>query len=416
MNATMHEASGTTESKRERGTGRIWQRGKYFWCQYYFHGQQIRVSTDETDEKKAEKFLRKKIGEVEAGVHRDARRISYEELRDAFYQDYAVNQRKSLRHDKEGKPYLDKVGRLDGFFSGYRASEIDADLIRKFIADQQAKGLANGSINRSVSALRRMFNLGKEDGKVRDIPCFPMVKEARPRQGFFERDQFEKLFAALPDYLRLPFAIGYYSGMREGEILGLEWNQVDFLRGVIQLRAGETKNDDAREIPIVPTLRALLIEQRAKRQPGCPYVCFRFDRQGHAIRIVGFRKAWYSACVHSGLGTMEPKTDRVTGEIVYAPRRGPRSKPKAKMVYQGMIFHDLRRTGARNLVHAGVPEKVAMAIGGWKTRSIFDRYTIVSPKDVADAGRKLELFHSQKVGDKTGTFDASEDQRDQLTQ
>jgi len=56
------------------------------------------------------------------------------------------------------------------------------------------------------------------------------------------------LFAGLPDYLRLPFSIGYFSGMREGEeILGLDWSQVDVLRGVTPLRACETKNDEARE-------------------------------------------------------------------------------------------------------------------------------------------------------------------------
>ena len=73
------------------------------------------------------------------------------------------------------------------------------------------------------------------------------------------------------------------------------------------------------------------------------------------------------------------------------------------MTYEGMIFHDLRRRGARALVHAGVPEKVAKQIGGWETRPVFDRYSIVSPKDVADAGRKLAEFHSEKVGNKTGT-------------
>jgi integrase len=391
-------------SKRERGTGRLFPRGSTWWCQYYCHGEQIRVSTGETDPKRAAKFLRDRISEVTVGVHRDIRRITYEELRGEYYQDYVVNERKSLRRDKHGNPHLDKVIRLDDFFSGYRASEIDADLIRKFIADQQGRGLANGSINRSVSALRRMFNLAKDDGKLRDIPSFPMVKEARPRQGFFERPQYEKLFGELPDYLRLPFSLGFFSGMREGEVLGLEWSQVDFLRGVIQLRAGETKNDEAREIPIVPQLRTLLVEQFAKRQPGCLYVCFRLDRKGHAIKVKGFRKAWYSACVRAGLGKMEPKIDRVTGELVYAAPRGPRSKPKVKMVYRGMIFHDLRRSGARALLHAGVPERVCMAIGGWKTRSVFDRYSIVSPNDVAEAGRKLEVFHSQKVGDNSGTL------------
>jgi hypothetical protein len=103
---------------------------------------------------------------------------------------------------------------------------------------------------------------------------------------------------------------------------------------------------------------------------------------------------------------MEPRTDPATGEPLYAPPRGPYSRPKVKMVYRGMIFHDTRRTGVRNLVRAGVPEKVAQAISGHVTRSVFERYNITSGADVLEAGRKLELFHNQagqKVGDKTGT-------------
>ena len=54
------------------------------------------------------------------------------------------------------------------------------------------------------------------------------------------------------------------------------------------------------------------------------------------------------------------------------------------------IFHDLRRASAQNLVRAGVPERVVMLIGGWKTRSVFERYNVVTESDPHEAAAKLE--------------------------
>ncbi len=396
----------SNEAKRARGDGRLFLRGNIWWIQFYDRAcQQIRESSGETDEKKAGKLLRKRLGEVQAGIHRDTSNVTYENLRDALLADYEVNRRRSLRLDSEGRPRMDKVVRLDSYFGGWRAREISTDSIRGFITAEQAKGRAPATINRSLSALRRMFHLAKVDGKLRDIPHFPMLKEAVPRQGFFERTDCDALIRVLPTYLRLPVSIGFFTGMRLGEILALEWGQVDFLANAINLRAGETKNDEARTIPITPQLRALLLEQRGRCQPYCPFVCFKLDRGGHAVQLEGFRKAWYSACVKTGLGKFVPAVD-VTGAPVYEKPRSDRSrsKPKPKMVYEGKLFHDLRRSGVRNLVRAGVPERVAQTISGHKSRSVFERYNIVSPADILEAGRKLAAFHAEKVGDNSGTI------------
>ena len=109
---------------------------------------------------------------------------------------------------------------------------------------------------------------------------------------------------------------------------------------------------------------------------------FIFTRDdGEPIR--DFRGAWWKACVDAGRGKFVCKEcHQIMTETKCESCGGERE-------YEGLLFHDLRRTGIRNMIRNGIPEKVAMVISGHKARRVFDRYNLTSYADLVDAEKKI---------------------------
>jgi integrase len=261
--------------------------------------------------------------------------------------DYETNQKRSIAGVKLS------VAHLNEFFGFDKALDIATDRIRTYIARRQGEGSSNASINRELSALKRMFTLAVQARKLSTRPYIPMLEENNARQGFLDHAGFLSLRKAIPAYLKDPLTFLYHSGWRVSEMRALEWRDVDLTGKVVRLRPEISKNKDGRLLPLEGELIILFVRAKDQRQLNCPYV-FHADGQ----KIGDFKKAWKTACNKAGL--------------------------------KGTLVHDLRRTAVRNMVRAGVRERVAMTLTGHKTRSIFDRYNIVSEADLHQASKQIQ--------------------------
>ena len=221
-----------------------------------------------------------------------------------------------------------------------------------------------------------MFHLGAQctPPKVSIVPYIPMLKENNIGKGFFEPHEHTAIRGALPSYLRPVVTLAYHSGWRKEEILSRTVDKVNMHEGTIRLDAGETKNEEGRTYYVNDDVREAITEALANRNPACPYL-FQRDRE----QIKDFRRAWETACIEAGFHEV------VTDE------EGNQTKVPTK------LFHDYRRTAVRDMVRSGIPERVAMKISGHKTRSVFDRYNIVSDRDLREAAMKKQVYHEKQT-------------------
>jgi len=275
-------------------------------------------------------------------------------------QDYRDNARRSIPQ------LLSRLKRLKPTFGNIRAADFSSDRLKRYRSMRLDYGATRAAINREVEILARAWSLALrcDPPKVLRPFYFPMFPENNVRTGFLEDEQCRALHSELPGYLKPLLLVGYHVPCRLGELTNLLMKQLDFKAKEIVLNPGETKNQDGRRMPIFgPMLECLLMQKsiRDENFPKCPSAFF--GQTGE--RIVDYRKAWKSACRRAG-------------------------------VDEKLIFHDLRRSAARNMRRAGVPESTIMKIAGWKTASIFRRYDIQDGRDIRRAGEIMEKQQAEQ--------------------
>jgi integrase len=202
--------------------------------------------------------------------------------------------------------------------------------------------------------------------------CFQPGSGVGNPSGFFEHGEFLALREAIPEHLKGFITFAYKTGWRSSEIAGLTWKHIDRDNGIVRLEPGEAKNDEGRTVYLDDELKEVFQKQWESRKSGKKLLPYIFPNRQGTDKTKRFDKIFKSACKDAEIGTR--------------------------------LFHDFRRTAVRNMVRSGIPERVAMMISGHKTRSVFDRYNIVSDTDLQLAAQKQEIYLNSQMVTKTVTI------------
>ena len=342
-----------------RGDGRVFLRKHIWWIAYYQAGQEYRESSRSRNRKDAVRLLRTRIGEIAAGTARHPagsgragrRAVTMQDLFDLQENYYQLNNRSSKTNGV-------CLRRLRSQFAGYTAQACTSLVISQYMTTMQKEGRKAPTINREIAVLRSAFRLAHHHDVIARVPAIKLLPEHAVRNEFFTPAEIEALLPCLPDYLRDAVLFAFLSGWRRGEVVGLQWANVNRSGRVIRLDPKQNKGRKVRVLALRGEFAALIERRWQARNVEGTLALHVFHRGGRQLR--DFRRSWLTACRKAGLGHR--------------------------------LFHSLRRGAARNMSLRRIPEKVIMSIMGHNTRVMFDRYNIVTE---ADQGEYLDrLFGS----------------------
>jgi len=286
----------------------------------------------------------------------------------------ARNKRSYNTDVEKSKPIMMYFGRM-------AADKIKPSMVESFqdkmlkSKHQFGSNYKPATVNRMIALMKRVFNLAIREDMVLKNPCWKvtMLKEDNKRDRILSTGEFKRLLAQLPPYLKPIVNLGYYTGMRRGEILKLTWKKVHMQEGYLDLEPEDTKNSEPRRIYFNDALWEIF--RRAGKVRGLKHD-FVFTYKGKPIKE--FRQGLNRALKRAGI--------------------------------ENFHFHDLRHTFNTNMRKAGVDQTVIMKLTGHKTLSMFNRYNTVDQEDAVGAMKRLDLFLSaQKSLEssdqvQTGTF------------
>ncbi len=240
---------------------------------------------------------------------------------------------------------------LHSFLGDLTLDQITLDVIDR-IRSARLKDVSKGTCNRYLALIRAILRRSRDEWEWIDkVPKVRLFKESNNRERSLTPDQAQRLIGELPEHQREVVLFALATGLRQSNVLGLEWGQVNLDQSHAWIHGWQSKNRRPISVPLNATALAVL-----KRQVGKNAIRV-FTYQGKPLSNANTR-AWQAARRRAGI--------------------------------EDFRWHDLRHTWATWQRQAGTPTHELQSLGGWRTGAMVERYAHLAPDHLSAAATRLD--------------------------
>lgn len=244
-----------------------------------------------------------------------------------------------------------KLKWLHAFVGTLQLDEITLDVIDRIRAARLSEG-SKSTANRYLALVRSILIRARDEWEwVDKVPKVKLFKEPEGRERALTPEQAKRLLDELPPHQRDLVVFALLTGMRQSNVLKLEWSRVDLDRGHAWVGADQSKNRRPIAVPLNREALEVVYRQVGKH-PERVFTC-----NGKPIKNANTR-AWREALKRAGI--------------------------------ENFRWHDLRHTWATWHRQAGTPTHELQRLGGWRTASMVERYAHLAPDHLRSSAARLD--------------------------
>jgi len=311
----------------------------YWWIKLIHNGQKIQRSTGTANKRQAQEYhdrLKVQFWEQEKLGNKPRR----------TWNEAVVRWLEETGHKATQKGDIGTLRWLDPHLCGSYLDAITRDRVDDIKRARLADNVANATVNRTLALIRAILRKAALEWEWIDrYPMIRLMKEPRVRVRWLQREEADQLIQELPEHLAAMMRFSLETGLRQSNVSGLEWSQVDLERACAWIHPDQAKARRAIAVPLSDEAAGII------RQMDGNHHEFVFTYKGKPIKQVN-TKAWRGALKRAGI--------------------------------ENFRWHDLRHTWASWHIQAGTPLHVLQELGGWESAEMVKRYAHLSSEHLKD--------------------------------